>query len=228
MYEITRSFHDEKQSESKLNFNNRESVEHQTLAEGNLITAKALYDDMQMKKYKKHKKRIGQNALKSAIESTEHSFKAVSCADEIKMLFFLERRKSERSMTIRIIQKYLQREQENAKINILEKKDVEKLNKTVKNKGADSPYNAVRYKLQGTTEEAVKECQLRLLKKAYDNVKKLKEKQSTETIELKGVSVTFPRILQSNYVYMVKVEKKSAGSFLFRLQILKKWFIKGI
>ena len=42
MYEITRSFHDEKQSESKLNFNNRESVEHQTLAEGNLITAKAL------------------------------------------------------------------------------------------------------------------------------------------------------------------------------------------
>ena len=84
MYEITRSFHDEKQSESKLNFNNRESVEHQTLAEGNLITAKALYDDMQMKKYKKHKKRIGQNALKSAIESTEHSFKAVSCADENK------------------------------------------------------------------------------------------------------------------------------------------------
>lgn len=194
MYEITRSFHDEKQSESKLNFNNRESVEHQTLAEGNLITAKALYDDMQMKKYKKHKKRIGQNALKSAIESTEHSFKAVSCADENKDVILSgkeeEREKYDHTHNL----EYLQREQENAKINILEKKDVEKLNKTVKNKGADSPYNAVRYKLQGTTEEAVKDA-IEVAEKAYDNVKKLKEKQSTETIELKGVSVTFPRIL---------------------------------
>lgn len=194
MYEITRSFHDEKQSESKLNFNNRESVEHQTLAEGNLITAKALYDDMQMKKYKKHKKRIGQNALKSAIESTEHSFKAVSCADENKNVILSgkeeEREKYDHTHNL----EYLQREQENAKINILEKKDVEKLNKTVKNKGADSPYNAVRYKLQGTTEKAVKDA-IEVAEKAYDNVKKLKEKQSTETIELKGVSVTFPRIL---------------------------------
>ena len=194
MYEITRSFHDEKQSESKLNFNNRESVEHQTLAEGNLITAKALYDDMQMKKYKKHKKRIGQNALKSAIESTEHSFKAVSCADENKDVILSgkeeEREKYDHTHNL----EYLQREQENAKINILEKKDVEKLNKTVKNKGADSPYNAVRYKLQGTTEKAVKDA-IEVAEKAYDNVKKLKETQSTETIELKGVSVTFPRIL---------------------------------
>lgn len=194
MYEITRSFHDEKQSESRLNFNNRESVEHQTLAEGNLITAKALYDDMQMKKYKKHKKRIGQNALKSAIESTEHSFKAVSCADENKNVILSgkeeEREKYDHTHNL----EYLQREQENAKINILEKKDVEKLNKTVKNKGADSPYNAVRYKLQGTTEKAVKDA-IEVAEKAYDNVKKLKEKQSTETIELKGVSVTFPRIL---------------------------------
>ena len=194
MYEITRSFHDEKQSESRLNFNNRESVEHQTLAEGNLITAKALYDDMQMKKYKKHKKRIGQNALKSVIESTEHSFKAVSCADENKNVILSgkeeEREKYDHTHNL----EYLQREQENAKINILEKKDVEKLNKTVKNKGADSPYNAVRYKLQGTTEKAVKDA-IEVAEKAYDNVKKLKEKQSTETIELKGVSVTFPRIL---------------------------------
>ena len=36
---------------------------------------------------------------------------------------------------------------------------------------------------------------IEVAEKAYDNVKKLKEKQSTETIELKGVSVTFPRIL---------------------------------
>ena len=64
----------------------------------------------------------------------------------------------------------------------------------MKNKGADSPYNAVRYKLQGTTEKAVKDA-IEVAEKAYDNVKKLKEKQSTETIELKGVSVTFPRIL---------------------------------
>lgn len=194
MYEITRSFHDEKQSESRLNFNNRESVEHQTLAEGNLITAKALYDDMQMKKYKKHKKRIGQNALKSAMESTEHSFKAVSCADENKNVILSGKKKEREKYDHTHNLEYLQREQENAKIKILEKKDVEKLNKTVKNKGADSPYNAVRYKLQGTTEEAVKDA-IEVAEKAYDNVKKLKEKPSTETIELNGVSVIIPRIL---------------------------------
>lgn len=193
MYEVIRSFHDEKQSESRLNFNNRESVEHQTLAEGNLITAKALYDNMQMEKYKKHKKRIGQNALKNAMESTEHSFKAVSYADENKDVILPGKKKEREKYDHTHNLEYLQREQENAKIKILEKKDVEKLNKTVKNKGADSPYNAVRYKLQGTTDKAVKDA-IEVAEKAFNNMKELKKKQSTETMEVKGISVTIPKM----------------------------------
>lgn len=179
------------QSESRLNFENEESINHQNLAEEDLNTAKVLFEDM--KKYEKYKKGIARNAVKTTFESTEHSLKAVSCADERKDIILSGDTETREKYDTTHNLNFLQREQKKAKIEIISKDDVKKITRAVKSRRTHSPYNDVRYIQQSTSEEAVQDA-IEVAEKAFGNMKELKEKQSTETIEFDGVSVTFPKI----------------------------------
>lgn len=179
------------QSESRLNFDNEESVKEQILAEEDLNTAKVLREDV--KKYEEYKKAITRNAVKNAMESTEHSLKAVSYADEKKDIILPGDAETREKYDTTHNLKFLQREQKKAGIEIISKNDVKKITRAVKNRGTHSPYNDVRYIPQNATEEAVQDA-IEVAEKAFNNMKELKEKQSMETMEFDEVSVTIPRI----------------------------------
>ena len=131
--------------------------------------------------------------MKTAFESTEHSLKAVSCADERKDIILSGDTETREKYDTTHNLNFLQREQKKAKIEIISKDDVKKITRAVKSRRTHSPYNDVRYIQQSTSEEAVQDA-IEVAEKAFGNMKELKEKQSTETIEFDGVSVTFPKI----------------------------------
>lgn len=89
----------EQREKADLNFDNEASREQRELAAEDLKSAKELFALSKAAKFQRDKstvKGFKRKAVQSVMESTEHSFKAVNCADEDKKVIShndLEQRK---------------------------------------------------------------------------------------------------------------------------------------
>lgn len=182
--------------ESNLNFKNEKSVEQINLAKQDLKAAKVLAKVSKATDSKdtSTKKALNRKAKQTAMEAVEHAQKAVTLADDKHTA--IKNDKVHKNLEKTHNNKFMQREQEKAGINILEKIDIEDLNSKVKKKdGEKSPYNAVRFSEQKIDDESVDKA-IAVAQKAVDNVeKKAKESENSSNdqnkITVGGVTITY-------------------------------------
>lgn len=124
------------------------------------------------------------------MEATEHAQKSVIYADENRLKIRSEKLHNQLEEHTHN-NAFLQREEENVGIHILEKEDIEKLNSAINKKSEKySPYNAIRFTNQDIDDQAVGDA-INVAEKAVNNLDKKVEESKGTRIDLGDVEVSF-------------------------------------
>lgn len=172
---------------TELNYENEKSVEHRELAHQDLKAAKALAEGAKSNNDKGTKKALNRKAKQVAMETVEHAQKSVIYADENHQRIpnkdiYLKLEKTHNNS-------FLQKEQECAGINILEKEDIIELNSAIKKRnGEKSPYNAIRFTEQQIPDQAV-DVAINVAKKAVSNLDKKVDENKGTRINIGNINV---------------------------------------
>lgn len=175
----------------ELNFQNEDSIEQKELADQDLIAAKHLLADSEKSDDIKIKKACDRKATQTAQEAVEKYQKSVIYADENHEKIVDDQMHKNLEKTHNT--SFQQRETKKAGINILEKEDINMLNKGIKKKPEEkSPYNAIRFSKQDIPHENAKNA-VAVAEKAKKNLEKKIEDQKHEKIYIGDLGITFDR-----------------------------------
>lgn len=180
----------EVREKSDLNFENEDTIEQRNLAHEDLKAAKALSNVSKSidSNDKRTKKALNRKAKQTAMEATEHAQKSVIFADDKQKKIPNQNLHTKLEKTHN--NSFMQREQEKAGINILEKQDVKKLNSAIKKKEGDkSPYNAVRFKEQDIDDKSV-DAAIEVAEKAITNLEKMVQDNRKDIIQIGDIKLT--------------------------------------
>lgn len=168
---------------SELNFKNKNSMKERELAYQDLEVAKVLANkSKETNSSEKHiKKALNRKAKQTAMEATEHAQKSITFADDKntniqKVEIHIKLKRTHNNS-------FMQREHEIAGINILDKKDIEKLNSSVKKNGEKSPYNAIRFNEQKIDDKSVTDA-IEVANKAMENLEKKIQENENNKIQI--------------------------------------------
>lgn len=162
-----------KEEKSLLNFDNDKSKKHKELADADLRAANRLLKDATEEEsyYKKHA--YDTKAVQLSLQAVEKYHKCIVYADEKSNKIPINLRKQ--LMFTHDIE-FLQKETENADINILDKKDISALTQAIDCDSIKNPYNAMRYDRQNLKHTDAETAVL-IAKKAKKNLKRMIKQQ---------------------------------------------------
>lgn len=177
--------------ETNLNFENEASAEHRELAHQDLTAAKVLFKASKANATsdRRMKKALNRKAKQTAMESTEHSQKAIIFADDRHQNIKNPELHAKLEKTHN--NSFMQREQEKAGINIVDKNDIQKLNSSIQRKnGEKSPYNGVRFYNQELDDDSVQEA-IEVAEKAVNNLEEKVNQDKVQTVHIGNTVVNF-------------------------------------